>query len=273
MSYRTYQRELLPPPLRGETGEVFAGDLGAAKDDVVTLTKDAVYAGQLVDADGLGREAPDDALSRLGADADLEQGPIESPQDYRARILGAWDLWGWSGTVYGYCLALWRLKNPIRGARFVSASEWSAPDGLSGWSRFWPIVWTGSLAVGRYTVGPWALYGGDASAFVIWTFGDGTEYGDGSTYGSTAAVEELAEIRTVLAKWKNARDRVPALIIASGEVYGTPGLTYGDAWAFSGEAAAISQELLFGAFAYGARGYADDPTGPWHPHYGREFFV
>lgn len=274
VSYARYQQELLPAPLRGPVGEVYAGDLGAAKDDLVSLAKDAVYLGQLVDPDALGRETPDDGLAKLGADADLEQGPIESPQDYRARILGAWDLWGWAGTPYGYSLAFERLKRPIRGARFISASQWVAPDGLtSDWSRFWPIVWTGPLAVGRFTVGPWALVGGDASAFVLWTFGDGTEYGDGSTYGSSAAIEDLAEIRTVLAKWKNSRDRVPALLIASGEVYGTPGLTYGDAWAFGGDAVSISQELLFGAFTYGSRGYADDPTGPWHPHYGREFFV
>lgn len=272
MTYRQYQRELLPPPLRGDFGEVYAGDLGAAKDAVVTLAKDAVYAGQIVDADGLGRQGPDDALAKLGADADLEQGPVESPQDYRARILGAWDIWGWAGTPYGYSLAFERLKRPVRGARFVSASEWAAPDGLSGWSRFWPIVWTGALAFGRFTYGPWALYGGDASGFELVEYGGGWDFGDGTTYGSSATVEELAEIRAALAKWKNARDRVPALLIASGEVYGTPGLAYGS-WTFGGDVVSISQELLFGHFTYGARGYADDPTGPWHPHYGRSFFV
>lgn len=279
MSYESYQRELLPPPLRGDTGEAFAGVLGGAKDAVVTLAKGAVYAGQVVDPDGFGREAPDDALARLGADADLEQGPIESPQDYRARILGAWDLWGWAGTLHGYSLAFERLKKPIRGARFISASQWAAPDGLSSlWSRFWVIVYTGALAAGRFTVGPWALVGGDASGWEILRVG-GFDVGDGSTVGTTATVEELADLRVALAKWRNARDRVPALIIADGDVVGTPGLVVGGFVVGSasaiGETTAVSIafELLVGGFVVGARGYADDPDGPWFPFLGRAALV
>ncbi len=280
MTYRQYQRDLLPPPLRGDVGEAYAGNLGAAKDDVVALAKDAVYAGQLVDADGLGREAPDEALARLGADADLEQGATEGPQDYRTRILGAWDLWGWAGTPYGYSLAFERLKRPVRGARFVTASQWSAPDELTGWSRFWPIVWTGELAAGRFTAGPWALVGGDASAWEILRVGS-FDVGGGSTVGSTATVEDLAEIRLALAKWKNARDRVPALILADGDVIGTPGLIVGGFQVGAGPAAsaiestaiAITFELICGEFVVGARGYADDPDGPWFPILGRSAFV
>lgn len=279
MSYESYQRELLPPPLRGDVGEVFAGALGRAKDALVTLAKDAVYIGQIIDPDALGREAPDDALGRLGADADLEQGPIESPQDYRARILGAWDLWGWAGTLYGYSLAFERLKKPIRGARFISASQWVAPDGLTSlWSRFWPIVWTGLLVAGRFTVGPWALVGGDASGWEILRVG-GFDVGDGSTVGTTATVEELSELRVALAKWKNTRDRVPALIITDGDVVGTPGLVVGGF--VVGSASAIGETtavhitfgLLVGGFVVGARGYADDPDGPWFPIIGRSAFV
>lgn len=282
MTYRQYQRELLPPPLRGDFGEVYAGDLGAAKDDVVTLAKDAVYAGQLVDADGLGRQGPDDALARLGADADLEQGPVESPQTFRARILGAWDLWGWAGTPYGYSLALERLKRAVRGARFVSASQWVAPDGLTSlWSRFWPIVYTGPLAAGRFTVGPWAAVGGDASGWTILRVG-AFDVGDGSTVGSTATVSELAEVRQALAKWKSARDRVPAMIIADGDVIGTPGLIVGEfvvgaehpsGTPIESTAVHITFELIVGEFVVGARGYEDDPDGPWFPFIERPAFV
>lgn len=279
MSYAEYQKELLPPPLRGPVGEVFAGDLGAAKDDVVTLAKDAVYLGQLVDPDSLGRETPDDGLAKLGADADLEQGPVESPQDYRARILGAWDLWGWSGTPYGYSLAFERLKRPVRGARFIARYDWPDFDWLTlSWSRFWPIVWTGALTVGRFTVGPWATVGGDASGWEILRVGS-FEVGDGSTVGTTATVEELADLRIALAKWKNSRDRVPALIIADGDVVGTPGLIVGSF--VVGSASAIGEttavhitfELLVGEFVVGARGYADDPDGPWFPFIERPAFV
>ena len=280
MSYESYQRALLPPPLRGDTGEAFAGVLGRAKDAVVALAKDAVYVGQVIDPDALGREAPGDALGRLGADADLDQGPIESPQSYRARILDAWDLWGWSGTVYGYCLALWRLKRPVRGARFVSASQWTAPDGLASlWSRFWVIVYTGALAAGRFTAGPWAEVGGDASGWEVLIVGD-FDVGDGSTVGSTMTVDELADFRVALAKWKNARDRVPAMILAECDVVGTPGLlvggfTVGGTGSLSRDPEAIrfTFDLIVGDFVVGARGYADDPDGPWFPFIGRSALV
>lgn len=283
MSYREYQRDLLPPPLRGDVGEVYAGDLGAAKDDVVTLAKDAVYLGHVSDPDAQGRETPDDGLAKLGADADLEQGPVESPQDYRARILGAWDLWGWAGTPYGYSLAFERLKRPVRGAQFVPRYGWPDFDWLTLlWSRFWPIVYTGPLAVGRFTVGPWATIGGDASGWEILRVGD-FDVGDGSTVGSTATVEELADMRRALAKWKNARDRVPVLIISDGDVIGTPGLIVGEfvvggvdavtTTPFETTAIHITYELIVGEFVVGARGYEDDPDGPWFPFIERPAFV
>ena len=281
MTYQQYQRELLPPPLRGETGEVYAGDIGAQKDALVTLCKDAVYAGQLLDADGLGREAPDDALGRLGADADLEQGPVEGQDEYRARILGAWDLWGWAGTLYGYSLAFWRFKRPVRGARFVAHYQWPTIDWLTlSWSRFWPIIYTGALTVGRFIVGPWALVGGDASDFEVLVVGSGWTAGDGSTVGSTMTVEDIAEIRRALAKWKNARDRVPALLLAECDVVGTPGLIVGGFYVGGSssmsrdpEVISITYELIVGEFVVGARGYEDDPDGPWFPFIERHAFV
>ena len=39
MTYESYQRELHPPPLRGDMGEAFHGVLGRAKDALVTLAK------------------------------------------------------------------------------------------------------------------------------------------------------------------------------------------------------------------------------------------
>lgn len=281
MTYESYQRELHPPPLRGDMGEAFHGVLGRAKDALVTLAKDAVYIGQTSDPDALGRETPDDGLERLGADADLEMGAIESPQDYRARILGAWDLWGWAGTPYGYSLAFARLKHPIYGARFIAHYEWPTIDWLTlSWSRFWPIIYTGALTVGRFIVGPWALVGGDASDFEVLVVGSGWTAGDGSTVGSTMTVEDIAEIRRALAKWKNARDRVPALLLAECDVVGTPGLIVGGFYVGGSssmsrdpEVISITYELLVGEFVVGARGYEDDPDGPWFPFIERPAFV
>jgi hypothetical protein len=99
--------------------------------------------------------------------------------------------------------------------------------------------------------------------------------------GTTATVDELAEVRRVLAKWKNARDRVPAMIVADGAVIGVPGLLVGGfdvgfgpaASAIESSAIYLTFPLNVGAFVVGARGYADDPDGPWFPIVGRNAFV
>ncbi|MBU6202380.1 MAG: hypothetical protein KJS90_10380, partial [Acidobacteria bacterium] len=109
----------------------------------------------------------------------------------------------------------------------------------------------------------------------------GFDVGDGSTVGTTATVDELAEVRRVLAKWKNARDRVPSLVIADGAVIGVPGLLVGGfdvgygpaASAIESTAIHITFELIVGEFVVGARGYEDDPDGPWFPFIGRSAFV
>ena len=73
--------------------------------------------------------------------------------------------------------------------------------------------------------------------------------------------------------------RVPALIITDGDVVGTPGLVVGGFVVGSastiGETTAvhITFGLLVGGFVVGARGYADDPDGPWFPIIGRSAFV
>lgn len=272
MSYRQYQTDITPSPLRGTDGEAWAGGLGSIKDTLIERTKLSVYAGGLVDPEGAGRQATDDALPRLGLDAALERSTIETDAGYRARILGAFDLWGWAGTPYGYANALALTSAEIAGARVVAQYEWTAPDGLTAlWSRFWVLVWTGVLAVGRFTVGPWATVGGDASPFALLVVGSFT-VGDGSTVGSDMTVAQLGEIRRTLAKWKNARDRVPALVLVDGgDLIGTPGLLVGGFFV-GGSAITYTLDLVVGGFVVGATPETD-PTGPWFPFLGRSNFV
>ena len=264
MTLEQYQQDI--SPIRGPWSLRWAAAHGRVKDRLVERARQAVLAGAIT-------RTPVDGLARLGADADLERSPIETSEQYRTRILGAFDLYGWAGTPYGYALALSLTSAQIRGARFVAQYQWPAPlDGRTGlWSRFWVIVWTGALTVGRFTVGPWATVGALASPFALLVVGNFT-VGDGSTVGSSMTVRELGEIRRTLAKWKNARDRVPALVLVDGgELVGTPGLLVGG-FTVGGSAITYTLDLLVGRFIVGATP-TDDPDGPWFPFIGHSNLV
>lgn len=261
----------MPGALRGDYGLAWARAQGTLKDRLAARARQSVYAGGASDPEGRGRECPDDGLARLGADADLERSPLDTAATYRARIAAAWDVWGWAGTPRGYAHALSLTSAGIAGARFVAQYQWTPPDGLTAlWSRFWVIVWTGALTIGRFTIGPWAEIGGQASPFELLTIGDFT-IGDGSTIGSSMTVAQLGEIRRALAKWKNARDRVPAMLLATGAVIGTPGLSIGG-FVIGGSRIVYALDLVIGGFVIGASP-TEDPDGPWFPRIGRSNLV
>lgn len=260
----------MPGALRGPYGLAWARAHGTLKDRLVTRARQSVYLGGIVDPEGRGREVPDDGLARHGADADLERSPLDTAATYRARLAAAWEVHGWAGTPYGYAYALSLTSAQIRGARVVAQYQWTPPDGLTGlWSRFWVLVWTGALTVGRFTVGPWAVVGGQASPFELLVVGDFV-VGDGSV-GSDMTVAQLSEVRRTLAKWKNARDRVPALMLASGAIVGTPGLVVGS-FTVGGSVITYTLAPIVGAFVVGASP-TEDPDGPWFPRVGRSNLV
>lgn len=261
----------MPGALRGDYGLAWAKAQGTLKDQLARRTRESVYAGGVADPEGRGRECPDDGLARLGADLDLERSPLDTAASYRARLAAAWDVHGWAGTPYGYAYALALTSAQIVGARFVAQYQWTPPDGLTSlWSRFWVLVWTGALTVGRFTVGPWAIVGDTASPFSLLVVGDFV-VGDGSTVGSDVTVAQLSEVRRALAKWKNARDRVPALKLASGSIVGTPGLVVGT-FTVGGSVITYTLDLIVGAFVVGATP-TEDPDGPWFPRVGRSNLV
>lgn len=268
-SFEQYQQDVTP--LRGPRGSAWASSHGRVKDRLLTRAKEAVYLGGVTDPEGRGRQAPDDALARLGADASIERSPLDTSADYRARLAVAWDVWSRAGTPYGYAYALALTSARVVSSRFVAQYQWTPPDGLTSlWSRFWVIVWTGALTVGRFTVGPWAEVGSTASSFSLLTVGSFV-VGDGSTVGSDMTVAQLSEVRRALAKWKNARDRVPALILASGAIVGTPGLVVGG-FVVGGARITYTLDLIVGAFVVGASPI-EDPDGPWFPRVGRSNLV
>lgn len=265
-TYAAWQPTLQPTALRGPWGERWAAGLGAEKDAALVLAKAAVKARFVT-------LAPSDALSLIGADRDIERATIDTAATYRARLADAWGVWSWTGTHYGYALALSLTSAQIAGARFVPQYQWTTPpDGRTAlWSRFWVVVWTGALAVGRFTVGPWATVGGDASPFDALLVGSFT-VGDGLTVGSSMTRAQLGEIRRALAKWKNARDRVPAMILVDdGDLVGMPGLLVGG-FAVGGSAITYTLDLVVGDFTVGATPRTA-PDAPWFPIIGHSNLV
>ena len=267
-SLEQYQQDVTP--LRGPAGSAWAASFGRTKDTLLARAKEAVYLGSVLDAEGRGRQAPDDALARLGADASIERSPLDTAAEYRARIAVAWDVWSRAGTPYGYAYALALTSAQINGARFVAQYQWTPPDGLTAlWSRFWVVIYTGALAWGRFTWGPWATWGATASPFTFrvwgaWTWGVGM-------WGASITTAQLSEIRNALAKWKNARDRVPEIVITDGALWGTPGLTWG-AFVWGAAVARYTLPLVWGAWTWGASP-REDPDGPWFPRWGRSNIV
>ena len=68
----------MPGALRGDAGLAWARAQGTLKDDLVARTRQSVYLGGIVDPEGRGREAPDEALARHGRDVDLERSPLDT---------------------------------------------------------------------------------------------------------------------------------------------------------------------------------------------------
>ena len=264
MTFAQYQEDLTP--IRGDWGLAWARAHGTVKDRELTRARDAVLVGAVTRCGA-------DALPRHGADVDLERYAPDTDATYRARLTQAFDLWGWAGTPRGWAHALSLTSAQIRGARFVAQYQWpsGAPDGFTSlWSRFWVYVWTGTLTVGRFTVGPWATLGAAASPYTLLVVGDFT-VGPDVLVGVNMTPAQLREIRQALAKWKSARDRVPALGIADGVIVGMPGLVVGG-FVVGGSLIRITYSgggvARVGDFTVGATPQSH-PSAPWCPYVGR----
>jgi hypothetical protein len=123
MSYREWLVRVQPPWLQGDAGRRWAEVLGAVLDESASLTATGVLA-------RFAARAPEDALATLGAERTLTRYPGESGDAFRARVLGAWEFWQWSGTEYGLGLALSQLgyNSAIVPVRNYDNTRWSEID-------------------------------------------------------------------------------------------------------------------------------------------------
>lgn len=262
-TYREYHRALHPTWARNAAGLAWADTHGDAKDALVTAAQDAVAAGMV-------HLAPVDALPRLGADAVIARLPGEADEDYRDRIAGAWESWGWVGTVWGMVYALTLLGIP---SRPIAQRRWvTAPDGRADlWARWWIHIPLGTITVGSVVLGSGWTVGG-SSPFNLLVVGSGWAVGDGSTVGATVTTAQIDAIRRQLARGKSARDRVEAVLLGEHAVYvGLEGLTAGAFVVGSEPTIAWRRPLTTGGGW--TVGNETSGTGPWWPRVGHDFIV
>lgn len=92
--YKKYQPELAPPWLQGPVGIPWLQTHGTVKDQQIGLLIAIVRARQ-------ARDAPWDALGRIGFTTQLERYYGETQEEYRARLQKPFEFWETAGTVAG----------------------------------------------------------------------------------------------------------------------------------------------------------------------------
>ncbi len=139
MSYKKYQSvDAAPPWLQRPKGKAFLEAFGELKDEVVDRAKESVKARFI----GL---APDDSLGVHGADSQIDQGPSEAADAFRARLLDRWNHHTWRGLEKGLEDAL--TVHGIADVRMYTRRD-STPfdDNTHWWSRWWLFAYQHSWA-------------------------------------------------------------------------------------------------------------------------------
>jgi hypothetical protein len=131
---------------------------------------------------------PDDALYLVGAARDLERYPGETDDAYRARVTAAFDAHEWAGTAKGIedqlTAALLGMGAVSPVVTVLENWEGAYADGADWYSRIAIVIQCGGVWTGGTLGGTWVL---------------------GSTVlGSTATAPDVATMKRVVRKWKDA---------------------------------------------------------------------
>lgn len=140
-TYKDYLHEILPPCLQGTVGTQFSTGLINHFDDILSETKDAVKTRFPTVAAAAG---DDTALARLGDDSRLPRYPIESDDQYGARLQSRWDRHGKAGGNDGAtrtCPILDELTGiGFSGLTLMTYNDWPADAG-NPYVHHSPGVW------------------------------------------------------------------------------------------------------------------------------------
>jgi len=216
-TYRDYYPTLFPAWLRGENGEAWATAWGVLLDGLADSTTNAVKC-------RVPREAPADALAYIGSERNLNRVPLETNDQYRARLEDAWEAWSYAGTdraIVDQLELLGLTAVCVRNNQWV----WDSNSGnvANYWARFWVVL-------SGHGWGADDTWGAD-------TWGDGGLWG----LDSTVSADDVAYARDVVRKWKSAHAQCVNLIaILDGGLWGYP---IDDTWGsgtWGGEAAYVA---------------------------------
>src|SRR5260370_27218568 len=137
-TYRQYRQSLVPTTHQRPQGQAWQGLMGDVEDTLVDRAKQAVKA-------RFPLLAPPDALTALGVERQLPQGPSETTAAYGARVQNAWNTWPWAGTAYGLLSALQVLGYTNVYLETCRAQQYTLPAGST-------TLTIASLAAGQWFI-------------------------------------------------------------------------------------------------------------------------
>lgn len=220
MAFFEWLLDRLPSSSRGARAGALVTVLARRLDDAVARVKTAAKA-------DLPREAPDDGVPYVGEDRAIERLPGEDLDAYRLRLTAAWDTWSWACTRRGLWQALYLAG--LRGTTFMTAyeSRWDAFCPTPLWARF-RVITSGRVAWGESTWGgaTWGAMAADAVQPSVW----GASTWGGTCWGLNVNAGFVPGLKTQLAKWKSARDRVHDLTFTFGANVWGAGTWGGTVW-------------------------------------------
>lgn len=208
---RDFFSRISPPWLRAYWGERFTGTVALFFDLLSEAATQAIKA-PWINAD----TSPADALPDMGADANIDQAPGESLDEFRARLRNKWTLWGESATLRFADNSMAPYGIDPDAVTVYTRNEWALlnPD---NWSRFWVVI--------DDTVG-------DGAEFSLRLWDASTSWGSAGTWGTDATPEQVAGVLRVLCKWKSAHEIGVELVFLfdGGHLWGAGSWGAGRSW-------------------------------------------
>ncbi len=195
--FRTSRRKLAPWWLTEGEAELVGYSLDLLKDAFLERLRQGLLA-RFPQQDANGTPSPPDALAAQGRDRRVIRGLGESDRSYAARL----KLWLDDRRTAGNPFALMQKLAEYTGAGVMfrtvdnrgnwftrtalnvrsylfDQGNWDWDGAVSKWSRFWTVIYPGTL---------WAAG---------WTWGDSTWGDTTQSWGSTATVDEVATMRFI----------------------------------------------------------------------------
>lgn len=222
-TYRDFVAALSPTWGDGYWGQRLLGTLwGITADTIAIALSSAIVAPWF----HRGGKQPSDALPLLGAERNMPRYPVESHQEYRDRLWGAWDAWEFAGNetaiesqyeAAGYTGAeVYEPKRTHSGTGNTHGDWQREPVGY--WSQFWVFFPKGTHGFGLPpTIG--------TAGLII---------GGGGVIGASGTYAEVQLVRGIANKWRPAHVICRELVfeitgetIGTGHLIGEAGLTIG----------------------------------------------